>query len=162
MRFEDGWLMPTAMIDSKQYEVLAYAGALPFIACAVLPWIGMPDVAGIGNYADIAAIYGVAIASFMAGVHWGTFLYQAGSVPVNLLLTSNAITVAVWLSFVLAPAAVSLAVIAAAFLLLLAVDFRLARAGLLTTDYLRTRRNVTLIVLGALMLTIGSLWTASR
>ena len=74
----------------------------------------------------------------------------------NLLLTSNAITVAVWLAFILTPVAVSIAVIAAALVLLLAVDFRLARAGLLTADYLRTRRNVTLIVLTMLMLTIGS------
>jgi len=144
------------MIDSKQYAVLAYAGTLPFIACAILPWIGMPVVAGIGSCAYIAAAYGVAIVSFMAGIHWGTFLYQADSLPVNLLLTSNAITVAVWLAFILTPVAVSIAVIAAAFVLLLAVDFRLARAGLLTPDYLRTRRNVTLIVLTMLMLTIGS------
>ncbi|MGD9341749.1 MAG: DUF3429 domain-containing protein [Chromatiales bacterium] len=144
------------MIDSKQYAVLAYAGTLPFIACAILPWIGMPVVAGIGSCAYIAAAYGVAIVSFMAGIHWGTFLYQADSLPVNLLLTSNAITVAVWLAFILTPVAVSIAVIAAAFVLLLAVDFRLARVGLLTPDYLRTRRNVTLIVLAMLMLTIGS------
>jgi hypothetical protein len=116
----------------------------------------MPVVAGIGSCAYIAAAYGVAIVSFMAGIHWGTFLYQADSLPVNLLLTSNAITVAVWLAFILTPVAVSIAVIAAAFVLLLAVDFRLARAGLLTPDYLRTRRNVTLIVLAMLMLTIGS------
>lgn len=144
------------MIDSKQYAVLAYAGTLPFIACAILPWIGMPVVAGIGSCAYIAAAYGVAIVSFMAGIHWGTFLYQADSLPVNLLLTSNAITVAVWLAFILTPVAVSIAVIAAALVLLLAVDFRLARVGLLTPDYLRTRRNVTLIVLAMLMLTIGS------
>ena len=144
------------MIDSKQYAVLAYAGTLPFIACAILPWIGMPVVAGIGSCAYIAAAYGVAIVSFMAGIHWGTFLYQADSLPVNLLLTSNAITVAVWLAFILTPVAVSIAVIAAALVLLLAVDFRLARVGLLTPDYLRTRRNVTLIVLAMLMLTLGS------
>ena len=144
------------MIDSKQYAVLAYAGTLPFIACAILPWIGMPVVAGIGSCAYIAAAYGVAIVSFMAGIHWGTFLYQADSLPVNLLLTSNAITVAVWLAFILTPVAVSIAVIAAALVLLLAVDFRLARVGLLTADYLRTRRNVTFIVLAMLMLTIGS------
>ena len=149
--------MSAPMIDSKQYAALAYAGTLPFIACAVLPWIGIPAVAGIGSCAYIAATYGVAIVSFMAGTHWGTFLYQADSLPLNLLLTSNAITVAAWLSLILTPVAVSLAVTAAAFLLLLAIDFRLARAGLLTADYLQTRRNVTLIVFAMLLLTIGSL-----
>ncbi len=149
--------MSAPMIDSKHYALLAYAGAMPFIACAVLPWLGVPVIAAIGSCAYIAATYGVAIVSFMAGIHWGTYLYQADSLPVNLLLTSNAITVAVWLAFILSPVAVSLGVVAAAFLLLLAVDFRLARAGLLTRDYLRTRRNVTVIVIVMLMLTLGSL-----
>lgn len=48
--------MSAPMIDSKQYAAPAYAGTLPFIACAVLPWIGMPVVASIGSCAYIAAM----------------------------------------------------------------------------------------------------------
>jgi hypothetical protein len=46
LHFEDEYRMSGPMIDSKLYAALASAGALPFIACALLPRIGMPVVAG--------------------------------------------------------------------------------------------------------------------
>lgn len=142
------------MIDCKLYATLAYFGALPFVACAVLPWLGMPVIPGIGECAYISATYGVAIASFMAGIHWGTFLYRSGSLPVNLLLTSNVITLAVWFAFLLAPITVSLAVNAAAFFALLVIDYQLAKAGLISKAYLAIRRNVTSVVIVSLLATI--------
>ena len=51
LHFEDELLMNAPMMDNKQYAALAYAGAIPFLACAFLPWIGMPVVAGIGSCA---------------------------------------------------------------------------------------------------------------
>jgi hypothetical protein len=143
------------LIDHRLYAPLAYAGALPFAACAILTAVGVPGIAGIGSWADIAAGYGLAIVSFMAGVHWGTYLYHSSNVPLNLLVTSNAITVAVWLAFVLMPVAATLGVMALAFLLLLGVDYRLAGAGLITPTYLALRRNVTLIVVAMLAVTVA-------
>ena len=142
------------MTDNKLHAILAYLGALPFVACAILPWLGMAAIPGIGECAYVSATYGVAIASFMAGIHWGTYLYRQDSLPINLLLTSNAITLAVWFAFLLAPITVSLAVNAAAFLALLVVDYRLAGAGLISAPYLQLRRNVTLIVVASLVLAI--------
>jgi len=141
---------------NRLYAVLAYAGTLPFIACALLPAVGAPEIAALGGYADIAAGYGVAIASFMAGIHWGTWLYRKADGPLNLLLTSNAITVAVWLGFVTAPAAASLMITGLAFLLLLLVDYRLARQNIIATDYLALRRNVTGIVIAMLLIAVVS------
>lgn len=149
--------MPLPMTDSRLYAPLAYAGALPFIACGVLPWVGVSVVPGLGSLAEIAATYGVAIASFMAGTHWGTYLYHAARAPCNLLLISNVVTLGVWLAYVLAPVAVSLAVTAVAFAALLLVDFALVRRSLLTAAYVRVRRNVTTVVLMALALTIAAL-----
>jgi hypothetical protein len=155
--------------NDRLYTRLTYAGALPFVACAVLPWAGWPVLPGGGSFASIAAGYSLAIVSFMAGVHWGTWLYNSDSLtdgsagkpadglPLNLLLTSNVITVSVWLTFVLSTLVVSLTVSAAAFLLLLIIDVRLAGAGLLSPEYLRTRRNVTLIVVAMLLLTAAAL-----
>ena len=42
-----------------------------------------------------------------------------------------------------------------AFMVLLLVDYRLAKAGLITPAYLALRRNVTLIVVALLALTVG-------
>ena len=144
------------MLDSKLYAALAYAGALPFIACAILPWLGMPTLPLIGDCKYVSATYGVVIASFMAGIHWGTYLYKAGSLPVNLLLTSNVITLGVWFAFLLAPIDISLAANFVAFAALLTIDYKLAAAGLISDGYLTLRRNVSVIVLASLGLTIIS------
>jgi len=143
------------MTNNRLYAVLAYAGTLPFAACVILLATGTPAIAGIGGWAEIAAAYGLAIASFMAGVHWGMYLQQPQSSPLNLLLISNAITVAVWIAFVLAPTTVSLTTTALGFLLLLLIDYRLAKAGLITSAYRDLRRNVTLIVVVMLALIVG-------
>ena len=142
------------MTNNRLYAVLAYSGTLPFAACALLLAAGIPTITGIGSWAEIAAGYGLAIASFMAGVHWGTYLHQPPCGPLNLLLTSNAITIAVWIAFVFAPVAVSLTVTGFAFLLLLAVDYQLAGAGLITPAYLALRRTVTFVVVAMLNLTV--------
>ena len=144
------------MNDNKLYAALAYAGTLPFIACAVFPWIGLSTLPIIGDCKYVSATYGVAIASFMAGIHWGTYLYRPGALPVNLLLTSNVITLGVWFAFLLAPIDISLAANFVAFAALLAIDYKLAAAGLISDEYLALRRNVTLIVLASLGLTIIS------
>ena len=140
--------------DTTLRSALTYAGALPFVACAVLQAAGSPAVAGVSDWALVAAGYGVAIAAFMAGVHWGTWLYHSAAAPLNLLLSSNAITVAVWLGFVFAPVRISLGITTAAFVLLLLIDYRLAACHLLNADYMRMRRNVTAIVVACLLLTI--------
>ena len=142
------------MTDSKLFAALAYSGALPFIACAVLPWLGMPTLPVIGDCKYVSATYGVAIASFMAGIHWGTFLYRADELPVNLLVTSNVITLGVWFAFLLAPINASLAANLVAFAALLVIDYKLAGAGLISDAYLKLRRNVTSIVIASLALTI--------
>jgi hypothetical protein len=141
------------MTNNRMYELLAYAGALPFAACAVLLFASVNAIAGIGGWADVAASYGVAIVSFMAGVHWGTYLYRSSETSLNLLLISNAITVSVWLAFVFAPVTASLITTSVAFLLLLLVDYRLAGARLITPRYLTLRRNVTTIVVILLIVT---------
>jgi hypothetical protein len=142
--------------ESRQTAWLAYAGTLPFIFCAGAPWLGLPVLPGVGPCTEIAAAYGVAIVSFMAGAHWGTYLYQSARIPLNLFLTSNAITVSVWLAFILTPVAIALAVLLGAFLVLLSIDTRLAQVRLLSDDYMRMRRNVTAIVVTMLVITFAA------
>ena len=142
------------MRHNSLYGILAYAGALPFVACALLLAMDIAPIDAMGRWASVAAGYGLAIAAFMAGVHWGIYLQQATRAPVNLLLTSNAVTVIVWLTFVLAPVTISLAVTAIAFIALLLVDYRLAGAELISASYLQLRRNVTLLVLSCLLLMV--------
>ena len=132
---------------------LASAGALPFIACALLPIASIDRVPGLGAVSDIAAAYGLTIASFMAGVHWGTALNVSSKLPINLFITSNVVAVAAWLSFLLGPVALTLAVLAALFLYLLFVDYRLSRGRMIDPGYWRTRLYVTVTVVLSLSAT---------
>jgi Protein of unknown function (DUF3429) len=61
---------------TRIYSLLTYAGALPFVACALIPLFGVSSIKLIGSFDYIAAVYALTIVSFMAGVHWGTVLYQ--------------------------------------------------------------------------------------
>lgn len=133
------------MRDITLMRRLAYAGALPFIAAAlwsVGQW-SWPDLAVV----PLVQAYGLAILSFMAGVHWATALYCASDAPINLLLSSNAITVAAWLSYGFAPDwGVWLAQMIG-FALILWIDARLYRAGLIDAAYWRMRWQVSAVVL---------------
>ena len=145
------------MEKKRLYSTLTYAGALPFIACALLPWIGVDSILNFGTAEFVARSYGLAIASFLAGAHWGTFLYHREASPTNLFLTSNAVVLAAWFSFLMNVPAISLFVLILAFLYLLFIDYRLFAAGLLIDYYFRLRRNVTVIVVVCLAANIAAL-----
>ncbi len=83
---------------SRFYSALAYAGGLPFIACA----------------------------------HWGTYLYKDAQSPLNLFVTSNAATVFAWIVFLTASPRITLLVLVAVFVCLLAIDRHLFNTGLIT------------------------------
>ncbi len=143
--------------DAKLFTALALAGALPFAACALMPWVGIVEIPGLGRFDAIAAAYALTIASFMAGVHWGTYLYCRDRASINLFVTSNVAAVAVWLGYLALPRTGALLVAALTFALLLAVDLRLYRAALIDRTYVRIRIVVTAIVLVCLVAVIAAL-----
>jgi hypothetical protein len=143
------------MESRKLYPVLTYAGALPFIACALMPLFGMETLWNLGGYVHIAAAYGLAIVCFLCGAHWGTYLYNRPAAPDNLFVTSNVIVVACWFAFLMAAQAITLFVLILAFLCLLFIDYRLLRAGLLTEYYFRMRTIATVIAVVSLALIIA-------
>ena len=134
------------------YQALAFAGALPFIACAVAPFFGTERIEILGELNYVAAIYGLAIVSFMSGAHWGTYLYRHSDSPVNLFVSSNLITVIAWLAILLVDIETALVGIALLFLYLLFIDYRLLKSNLIDEAYFRTRMAVTLIVVISLSL----------
>jgi Protein of unknown function (DUF3429) len=132
---------------SPLLRYLPYAGALPFIACAFALLAGIRDFAPFGHVTTIMLAYGLTIVCFMAGVHWGQ--YVAGVRPwVNLLITSNAIALIAWGSFLVLPLALAFWSFAGLFAALFFIDTQMD----LDQSYLKTRRNVTLIVCSCLML----------
>ena len=142
------------MEKKRLYSTLTYAGTLPFVACALMPYVGIPELKNIGSFDYIARVYGLAIVCFLAGAHWGTFLYRRDQSPDNLFITSNTIFLAAFFAFLLDAPSLTLFVLILAFLTLLFVDYRLFKSDLLTHYYFRMRANATAIAVIALAATI--------
>jgi hypothetical protein len=136
------------MTDTSPFlRVLPYAGTLPFVGGAALQLIGISELPLLGDPRTVASSYGLAIVSFMAGVHWGQHL-EGRHANVNLLITSNAVTLAAWFGFLLLPSAAFSLLLAAVFGTVYLIDRQIHPRS----DYLTTRRNVSLIVSASLII----------
>ena len=142
------------MNDSKTYSVLAMAGVTPFVACALLPLMGVQSLEPFGALDRLAAVYGLAIVSFLTGIHWATQIYVPQQSPFNLLLASNAVFLFAWFAFVLGSLNVALGAQIVALLVLLGVDRWLHTTGLITRHYLTVRTAATTIASVSLLIII--------
>ena len=131
------------MQDSKIYSMLAMAGVMPFVACALLPLIGIESIEPLGGLDRLAATYGLAIVSFLTGIHWATQIYEPQESPFNLLLVSNVVFLFVWFAFVLGRLEIALGAQLVALLVLLGVDRWLHTTGLISRHYLGVRTVAT-------------------
>ena len=127
------------MNDKRIYSTLTMAGVTPFVACAILPLAGFSSIGLLGPLADVAAGYGLAIISFLAGIHWATQIYDRQQTGFNLLIASNVVFVAVWLAYALGTIEFALGTQIVALLVLLGVDRWLLNYGVITAHYYRTR-----------------------
>lgn len=136
------------MIQARTYKVLAYSGAIPFVACALATVFAVPVPTDLVE--RIAVSYGLAIVSFLAGAHWGLYLHHGEAIRLNLLVSSNLILLAVWFFSLFASVRWALLSQAVAFVVLLAIDYRLAGARAISRQYFALRGSVTLLVIGAI------------
>lgn len=142
-------------MDKRQsYTWLMYAGTLPFLACAILPFVGITHLPQLGTFEEVAAVYALVIATFMAGTHWGLYLGCDKNSPENLFIHSNIITVVLFFTFLLANDRVILLVSIVAFLYLLVRDYTLQKKSVLSQHYWRSRCYVTAIVCLSLVVTV--------
>ncbi|MGB5331252.1 MAG: DUF3429 domain-containing protein [Woeseiaceae bacterium] len=139
------------MENKRLYTLLALAGTSPFVACALLPLIGIDSLPGFGALDVLASTYGLAIICFLAGAHWGTYLLSQSATPFNLFVSSNVVFLAVWFAFIGANLAWSIAVQIIAFQILLFIDFRLNQDAIISAAYLRIRLIATLIATVSLL-----------
>lgn len=139
------------MIDSRIYSMLAMAGVTPFVACALLPLVGIESIPAFGDLDRLAATYGLAIVSFLTGIHWATQIYEPQESPFNLLLVSNVVFLLVWFAFVLGDLQIALGAQLVALLVLLGIDRWLYTTGLLTRHYLNVRTVATSLAVVSLL-----------
>lgn len=139
------------MKDSRTYSTLAIAGVTPFVGCALLLLMGVTAVEPLGALDRLAAVYGLAIVSFLTGIHWATQIYEPQDSPFNLLIVSNVVFLVVGFAFVLGDTDVALSAQGMAMLVLLAIDRRLYGNGLITRHYLQIRFAATSLAVVSLL-----------
>lgn len=144
------------MNDKLLYSTLTYAGVTPFVACALLPLIGIASIPPFGPLDQLVNSYGLAIVCFLAGIHWANYLHSKDEVPFNLMISSNAVFLLTWFGFVLGNLSVSLVIQIAALAILLYIDWRLKSVSLISAHYFRARSAATALAAASLILVILS------
>lgn len=139
----------------KPSPYLTFAGAIPFVACAFLLMIDVVTVPVLGSVVDILSAYGLVIASFMAGAHWGNHLDLAddNKWAIRLPLYSNVIALGLWLGFLILSASSFIWLLVIGFISLLVIDYSLHRAQIISDVYFKIRQYVTVIVVISLVVT---------
>ena len=134
------------------FPYLTYAGAIPFIFCAMCLSIDIRQLPLLGSVEKILSIYGIVISSFLAGAHWGQHLHIQGFWNRALPILSNIIAVLLWLGFLMLSFKMLMAMFVAAFIILLFIDQRLFQIDLITRPYFQTRCIVSAIVVFSIVI----------
>ena len=139
----------------KPSPYLTFAGAIPFVACALLLAVNIDSLPYLGATTDVLSIYGLVIASFMAGAQWGNHLSLADDNrwAIILPLVSNFIAIGLWLGFLTLSAIGFIWLLILGFASMLIIDYGLNRACIITQDYFKVRTYVTAIVVASLIMT---------
>ena len=127
-------------------QCLTYAGVLPFLGAAIMPAV-KSNFLGL-NYDSLILTYGAVIASFVAGIHWGIYLFK--DAPLNLFIHSNIVALLAWCAGLVSHPA-NTVILLICFLYLVVIDRQLWKAGVIEDWYLRMRLIATTLVLFALL-----------
>lgn len=140
----------------KPSPYLTFAGTIPFIAAAILLIMGVDAVRLFGKTEHILAVYGLVIATFMAGAQWGIHLSLTDDNrwAVRLPIVSNVVALILCLGFLTLSAVGFIGLLIFAFISLLMVDYGLYQAQIISPDYFTVRKYVTAIVVVALIVAV--------
>lgn len=136
---------------SKEHlaKFLTYAGTLPFILCMIASNTIFQNGLSFGtitlNLDTILIAYGAVIASFIAGIHWGVYLFKSDEAPLNLFIHSNIVALLAWTSFML-PHGFACIVLIFCFAYLLKIDYGLSAKNIIEPWFYRIRIHASVIV----------------
>ncbi len=134
------------------YPYLTLAGTLPFIFCAYCFIADIDVIALLGNTEQVLSVYGLVIAAFMAGSHWGQHLIISEKWQRYLPAFSNFNAVFLWLSFLLFPFKLFIIALILSFSGSLLIDKKLRQDKVINRTYFCTRALVTLVVILSLII----------
>lgn len=132
-------------------NALAFAGAIPFMASAVLLFTGHTSHPILGDVSFAITAYAIIIATFMSGAHWGQHLHLQSPWNTALSIISNIITVTLWFAFITQPTALVVLHVIVALVSQLVIDALLFKHRIIDQPYFLTRCIVTSIVCASLV-----------
>lgn len=135
-----------------------YAGTVPFLLCTLLLIFKIWIIPFLGNVQTVISIYGLVIASFMAGIHWGQHLKWTDRWSIYLPITSNLNVVLLWVLYLTVPFKLFSIALDVTFLVLLLIDKKLFKASIITQHYYYIRCIVTLVVIISLTISGVCSW----
>lgn len=128
---------------------LTAAGALPFVALAVIGFVGGPLWQAEGLNALLT--YGAVILAFMGAIHWGLVLSPDAVTEPTASLLAGVIPALVGWGATMLPPSLGFIVLALAFVAVLGFDFVAIRNAVAPSWYGRLRLPVTLVVVLCLL-----------
>lgn len=133
--------------------LLAIAGAIPFIAAAAGMFVLPPDQHPRIIYA--VSTYATTILSFLGGIQWGVGVVTHGAAPRSartLFAISVVVSLAGWALLFVESAASRLALFAACFAAVWAIDALLRIQRLIPAWFFRLRSVISIVVIATLLL----------
>ena len=140
---------------NKAFIYLSYAGLIPFVLLTILLFIDINPLSSLVSVQNVLSVYGILIASFVAGSHWGISL----SLPEDLHLTfivilTNIIAILLWLGFLFLSFRMLLLMLISIFIIELISDYIIYSKHATDKIYMKSRFYVSSI----LIITLFFIW----
>lgn len=141
------------LFNQKQLATtLVVFGTVPFVILTVLIITASTALSLPASPALMLHVYGVIIASFVAGLHWGIHFCKRTSDSVYLY--SSIIALLLWCSMWAAGSTTGLALVMLGFILLWLEEYRLSVQRVTTAWFWKLRTIVTAVVVLCLALSV--------
>lgn len=133
----------------KTQIFLTYAGAFPFVFFAICILFKIQNLPIFGDVIHSTTIYGLIIASFMAGSHWGQQLNLNKKPKFLLQLTSNTNAIVLWVGYLNFNPENFIFILILSFYISLKVDYLLYQDAIIKREYfvlIRIPVTITVII----------------
>lgn len=126
---------------------LTYAGTVPFLFTGIGQFFA-DELFGL-NLQHLAMTYGAVIVSFIAGIHWGVYLFK--ETPMNLFIHSNVVALLSW-SALLVPPFAGYFILISSFVYLILIDLKLRKLEIIESWFIQIRVQATSLAILTLLL----------
>lgn len=129
-------------------KLLTYSGTIPFIASLFLTSYSLHEM----HTSVVVITYSAIISSYICGIHWAIYIFFADKCPRHLLISSNTLTLLVWISTLIPYQSLVPLLHAVGFFYLLTIDSLLCDISIIPKWFYILRRNATIIVVTCLII----------